>query len=224
MPRRQFQAAQAWPVDWGTLCPLHDRAVASRRGDSRDADSLAADVPGQNHAVPWRVCDTAEVEPFGTPQMFVMGRCSMISMKRWRTDEVLEQVAYAGSDVEAIAKAVVGWANSHSCIQIRGGRGRTDRAFTMYADSGRGKGVLSLYAAENGGGPMLELRIEQICSMPPYDSDEAHAQLTVDLRALGIPRLDAEEILTVPRPNIPLDQLTGGRLERLLTLVDRCVE
>jgi hypothetical protein len=120
---------------------------------------------------------------------------------------VLEQVAYAGGDAEAIAKAMVGWANSHSCIQNRGGRGRTGRAFTMYADSGRGKGVLSLYAAENGGGPMLELRIEQICSMPPSDSDEAQAQLTVDLRALGIPRLDAEEILTAIRPNIPLDQL-----------------
>ncbi len=153
-----------------------------------------------------------------------MGRYSIVDMKRWRIDEVLEQVAYAGGDAEAIAKAVVGWVGSHSSIQIRGGRGRYDRAFTMYASSGRGKGVLSLYAAENGGGPMLELRIEQICSMPPYDSDEAHAQLTLDLRALGIPRLDAEEILSAPRPNIPLDQLTGGRLERLLTLLDRCIE
>ena len=170
------------------------------------------------------VYDAAEVEPFDTPQRFVISRYSIISMKRWRTDEVLEQVAYAGGDAEAIAKAVIGWANSHSCIQIRGGRGRADRALTMYADSGRGKGVLSLYAAENGGGPMLELRIEQICSMPPYDSGEAHTQLTADLRALGIPRLDAEEIRSAIRPNIPLDQLTGGRLERLLSLLDRCIE
>lgn len=156
--------------------------------------------------------------------MIAMDRCNIISMDRWNTDEVLEQVACAGRDAETIARAVVGWASSHPCIQIKGGRGKTDRAFTMHADSGRGKGVLSLYAAENGGGPMLELRIEQICSMPPYDSNEAHVQLKADLQALGIPRLDVEEILTATRPNIPLDQLTGGRLERLLTLVDRCIE
>jgi hypothetical protein len=63
--------------------------------------------------------------------------------------------------------------------------------------------VLSLYAAENGGGPMLELRVERICSMPPYDSDEARVRLAADVRALNIPRLDAEEILTATRPNIP---------------------
>jgi hypothetical protein len=160
----------------------------------------------------------------GAATIVAMDRRSIVSMKLWSTDEVLEQVASAGGDAEAVAKAVVGWANSHPFVRIKGGRGRFDRALTMYADSGRGKGVLSLYAAENGGGPMLELRIEQICSMPPYDSDEAHVQLTADLRGLGIPRLDHEEILTAPRPNIPLDQLTGGRLESLLTLVDRCIE
>jgi hypothetical protein len=89
--------------------------------------------------------------------MIAMDRCNIMSMDRWNTDEVLEQVACAGRDAETIARAVVGWANSHHpCIQIKGGRGKNDRAFTMYADSGRGKGVLSLYAAENGGGPMLE--------------------------------------------------------------------
>jgi hypothetical protein len=122
-----------------------------------------------------------------------------------------------------VARAVVSWADSHP-IRIKGGRGRFDRALTMYADSGRGPGVLSLFAAENGGGPMLELRIKQIRSMPPYDSDEAHVQLAADLRALGIPRLADHEILAETRPNIPLDQLTGGRLERLLALVARCIE
>jgi hypothetical protein len=155
--------------------------------------------------------------------MVVMGRRSIISMKRWRTEEVLEQVACAGGEAEAVAKVLIVWANSHS-IGIKGGRGKKDRALTMHADSGRGKGVLSLFAAENGGGPMLELRLKQICSMPPYDSDEAHVKLTADLRALDIPRLNDEEILTAVRPNIPLDQLTDGRLERLLTLVDLCIE
>jgi hypothetical protein len=36
-----------------------------------------------------------------------------------------------------------------------------------------------------------------------YDRDEARVQLAVDLRALGVPRLDAEDILTAIRPNIP---------------------
>jgi hypothetical protein len=140
----------------------------------------------------------------------------------WTVEEVLEQVAWAGEDAKAVARALVGWAVDHTDIGIKGGRGLTDRALTMYADSGRGKAVLSLYAAENGGGPMLELRIEQICSMPPYDHHEARIQLMDDFRALGIPRLDAEYIPTAIRPNIPLDQLTSGRLKRLLALVDRC--
>ena len=140
----------------------------------------------------------------------------------WTVEEVLEQVAWAGEDAEAVARALVGWAVGHEGIRIRGGRGLTDRAFTVYADSGRGKGVLSLYAAENGGGPMLELRMEQICSMLPYDHDEARTQLIDDFRVLGIPRLDAEDIPTAVRPNIPLEQLTNGRLDRLLALVDRC--
>ena len=168
-------------------------------------------------------CERRNQVTAGSTTIVVMERCSIVSMERWGTDEVLEQVACAGGDAEAVARAVVGWANSHPRIRIKGGKGRFDRALTMYADPGRGKGVLSLYAAENGGGPMLELRIEQICSMPPYDSDEARVQLTADLRALDIPRLDHEEILAAPRPNIPLDQLTGGRLECLLILVDRCI-
>jgi hypothetical protein len=105
----------------------------------------------------------------------------------WTVEEVLAQVAWAGEDGKAVARALVGWAAGHAGIGIKGGRGLTDRALTMYADSGRGKGVLSLYAAENGGGPMLELRMEQICSMPPYDHDEARTQLIDDFRALGIP-------------------------------------
>jgi hypothetical protein len=169
-------------------------------------------------------CERRKWEPRGATTIVVMDRRSIVDMERWRTDEVLEQVACAGEDAETVARALVGWADSHPCIRIKGGRGWFDRALTMYADSGRGKGVLSLYAAENGGGPMLELRIEQIFSMPPYDSDEARVQLTADLRALGVPRLDHGEILTATRPNIPLDQLTGGRLECLLTLVDRCIE
>jgi hypothetical protein len=106
---------------------------------------------------------------------------------------------------------------------IKGGRGLPDRALTMYADSGRAKGVLSLYAAENGGGPMLELRSSRSAPYPRTTIMRARIQLMDDFRALGIPRLDAEDIPTAVRPNIPLNQLTSGRLERLLALVDRCL-
>jgi hypothetical protein len=141
---------------------------------------------------------------------------------RWTVKEVLEQVMLAGEEAGTLVSALLDWAADHH-LGIKGGRGLIDRSVTLYADSGRGKGLLSLYAAENGGGPMLELRIERMCRMPPYDRDEARDQLTADLRALGIGRLDAQNILTAVRPNIPLGQLTTERLERLLALVDRCL-
>jgi hypothetical protein len=40
---------------------------------------------------------------------------------------------------------------------------------------------------------------------------------------LGIPRLDDEPALVGKRPNIPLDQLTDGRIQGLLSLVDRWI-
>lgn len=51
----------------------------------------------------------------------------------------------------------------------------------------------------------------------------SRAGLTADLRALGIPRLDAQDALTGKRPEIPLDELTSGRAERLclLALMER---
>jgi hypothetical protein len=41
-----------------------------------------------------------------------------------------------------------------------------------------------------------------------------------DLHGLGIPRLDGEDVLCQKRPEIPLAELTHGRVERLLALVD----
>jgi hypothetical protein len=71
---------------------------------------------------------------------------------------------------------------------------------------------------------MLEVRVKRICRTPPYNQAEVRAQLTADLRGLGIPRLDAEPALADKRPNIPLDELTAGRAERLLNLVDQWIE
>jgi uncharacterized protein YjiS (DUF1127 family) len=61
-----------------------------------------------------------------------------------------------------------------------------------------------------------------MCGTPPYNREELQAQLTSDLHALGIPRLDAEDIFK--RPDIPLADLTSGRLQRLLSVVDRWIK
>jgi hypothetical protein len=71
---------------------------------------------------------------------------------------------------------------------------------------------------------MLEIRVKRMCRTPPYNRADDRARLTADLRALGVPRLEAEVALTDKRPNIPLDELTSGRVERLLSIVDRWIE
>lgn len=62
-----------------------------------------------------------------------------------------------------------------------------------------------------------------MCRTPPYNRQQAREQLIADLRALGIPRLDREANLVDKRPEIPLSDLTGDRLERLLALLDRWI-
>jgi hypothetical protein len=146
----------------------------------------------------------------------------------WTAGEVLESVAQTGEDVAAVAGAVCDWAAAHPYIQITGGTGVTYPSVTMSADSGRStsrlRGVLSLAGSPHGGTPVLEIRVKRMCRTPPYDRDETRARLTADLQALGIPRLDAENVLIDKRPNIPLNELTSGRLERILSLIDRWIE
>lgn len=57
-----------------------------------------------------------------------------------------------------------------------------------------------------------------------YNRHETLEGLTAELRGLGIPRLDAEPDLPGKRPNIPLEELTSGRTERLLSLVDKWID
>ena len=52
-----------------------------------------------------------------------------------------------------------------------------------------------------------------MCSTPPYHRAEDPARLIGGLREIGIPRLASDTALAGTRPNIPLDQLTGGRVE-----------
>lgn len=84
--------------------------------------------------------------------------------------------------------------------------------------------MLSLYAALNGGNPALEVRIQQMCRTPPYDGGDGRARLAANLRALGIPRLQAPDVLSEVRPSVPLAELTGERLKPLLSVVDRWIQ
>jgi hypothetical protein len=58
---------------------------------------------------------------------------------------------------------------------------------------------------------------------PPHDRQHYSGRLTGGLHALGIPRLDRERDLSGLRPEIPLSELTAGRLDRLLALIDRWI-
>jgi hypothetical protein len=146
----------------------------------------------------------------------------------WTVDEVVEAVASAGPDAAAVANAVRDWAVGHPCIRINGGMGVVDRSVTMAADCGPSSSpfpaVLYLYSIPGSDRSYLEIRIRQMCAAPPYDRDEMRGQLMADLRALGIPRLDAGDALTSERPNIPLRELTGGRVDALLSVIDRWIE
>jgi hypothetical protein len=147
---------------------------------------------------------------------------------RWTAAEVLESVAQAGQDAAAVAGAVCDWAIANPHVRTTGGTGVSYPSLTAAADSGRStsrwRGVLSLYGYPGGGHPMLEIRVKHMCRTPPYNRADDRARLTADLRALGVPRLEAEVALTDKRPNIPLDELTSGRVERLLSIVDRWIE
>jgi len=147
---------------------------------------------------------------------------------RWTADEVLESIAQAGEDAAEAAGAIRNWATAHPYIRITGGTGPSYPSITMSADTGRStsrfRGVLSLYASPHGGQPMLEIRVKRMCRTPPYNGNETRARLVADLHALGVPRLETEDALIYKRPNIPLNELTGGRVERLLSLTDRWIE
>ena len=147
---------------------------------------------------------------------------------RWTSDEVLEWIAQTGEDAAAVASAVRDWADRHPYVHVTGGTGLSYPSIIMSADSGRTRsrhhGVLALYGSPREESPTLEIRVKLMCRTAPYNRAEARTRLVADLKDLGIPRLDAEDSLADKRPNIPLDQLTSGRAQRLLSLVDRWID
>jgi hypothetical protein len=147
----------------------------------------------------------------------------------WTAQEVLESVTRGGGEGAAtIANAILDWASAQPHIRITGGTGPSYPSLTLSADSGRSRsrfrGVLALYGSPPGERPMLEIRVKRMCRTPPYNRAEVQAQLTADLRGLGVPRLEAEVALTEKRPNVPLDGLSTAQVRGLLSLVDRWIE
>jgi hypothetical protein len=80
-----------------------------------------------------------------------------------------------------------------------------------------------LYADPVYGHPLLEIYIKYMISTSPYDRDEVSQRLIADLRGLSIKRLQAEGIPVGIWPGIPLRELTSGRIDRLLSVLDRWV-
>jgi hypothetical protein len=62
-----------------------------------------------------------------------------------------------------------------------------------------------------------------MCFTPPYNRQRYCDRLISSLHTLGIPRLDREADLSGLRPEIPLGELTAGRLDRLLVLIDQWI-
>jgi hypothetical protein len=146
----------------------------------------------------------------------------------WTIEDVLESVAQAGTQPAAVARDILGWATAHADVKITGGTGLQYPSATMSADTGRSRdrfrGVLSIYGSPHGGRPTLEIRIKRMCRTPPYGRAADRAQLVGALRSLGIARLDSEGDLAAKRPNIFLDELTSGQIQRLLSLVDQWIK
>jgi hypothetical protein len=142
---------------------------------------------------------------------------------RWTADDVIKAVAASGDDAAAIARTVTGWAAGPH-LRLVGGTGPSYPSLTVEADSARTGvsrwcGVLALYASPHGGPPALEVRVKAMCREPPYNHQQYRSRLTAGLHVLGIPRLDRETDLSGLRPEIPLSELTAGRLDRLLTVI-----
>jgi hypothetical protein len=184
--------------------------IRQYRADDNASGALVPRLIGQTS----RAQDTKE-RPVSAPRRSA----------RWTTEEVMAAVAEAGHEAVAVSAAVRDWALANPHVEIVGGVGVKDRGFTVTADTGPGasrrRPLLSLYSSPFGGPPMLEIQVRLMRTLPPYDRAGEWAALMASIRALGIPRLASEPAFAGIRPNIPVEQLTGGRVQRLLALVEQ---
>jgi hypothetical protein len=169
---------------------------------------------GQTALVPRLIGDTARAQAAKEAPASRGRRAA-----RWTVDDVLEIAAAQGPEVAVVAQAIAAWAQSHPYIEIRGGVGQHDPSFTMHADTGlaplSSSGVLSLWTKSQDK-TFLEVRIRQMVNFRP----DARVELTAVLRSLDVP----EKAIAKERPGIALADLTEGRVQQLLTVMDQWIE
>lgn len=143
----------------------------------------------------------------------------------WTPAEVLEQLALAGTSAADIGQSVLAWEKRQPLVEMTGGRGVRDGTLRFAADTDGGVmlRLLLLYASPDGH-PLLEIYVANLLSVPPYDRSEAAERFLDELRGLDIPRFLDDGIGGGIWPGIPLDQLTNGRVERLLAVIDRWID
>ena len=109
--------------------------------------------------------------------------------------------------------------NRQRFVKMTGGAGKSNGTLRMAADTGQDAfpRILLLYADPLTDHPSLEIYVKSMISIPPYDRKEAAGRLIAELGGLDIPRLQAADIPDRSQPAIPLSELTGGRVERLLS-------
>jgi hypothetical protein len=144
----------------------------------------------------------------------------------WTPDEVLNQLSHTGTFAADVASALLAWEERQPLVEMTGGRGATNGTLRFAADTGYGSfpRVLLLYADPKDNHPSLKIYVKNLLSIPPYDHKKAAERFLADLRALGIPRLLDDHFAGGIWPGIRLSELTDGRIERLLAVIDRWID
>lgn len=125
-----------------------------------------------------------------------------------------------------VARTVHDWA-APTNFRITAGTGRTHPSFTVRAGTKRAAGprspgILTLYADSHRSGPAPEIQVNQMCGTPPMTPPRPRAADRRPARARDTAP-GREDHLCRKRPEIPLTELTDGRAEKLLALIDRWI-
>jgi hypothetical protein len=141
-------------------------------------------------------------------------------------DEVLHQLSHTGTFAADVARALLAWEKRQPLVEMTGGHGATNGTLRFAADTGDGffPRVLLLYADPKDGHPSLEIYVKNLLGIAPYDHREAAERFLADLRAVGIPRLLDDHFAGGIWPGIRLSELTDGRIESLLAVIDRWID
>ncbi|MHB1430550.1 MAG: PDDEXK family nuclease [Streptosporangiaceae bacterium] len=142
----------------------------------------------------------------------------------WTADEFLQSISESDDAASSAARVVLDWARERR-LTMTGGTGAVDASLNFDADLGDGsQRLLSLYGTPHGGRPLFEVQVRRMLTTPPYDEGESQSRLKADLAAVGVPRMSTEEFLSKIRPNLYLDELGDGRVDRLLAVLDRWMD